>query len=71
MHDFYCVCEPLVISGEVDKARMLKHFYNAFRPGDTVREARIQIENIINYNTNHRLMDSILDKMHSACAVFF
>ena len=69
--EFYCVCEPLVKTGEVDAQALLKHFYAVFRPGETIEEAGIQIENIINYNTNHRLMDSLLDKMHSACAVFF
>ena len=68
---FYCVCYPLVLVGHVSKDVLLKHFYNVFRPGEAGSESSIQIENIINYNTQHRMMDSILDRMHNVCTVFF
>lgn len=66
-----CICEPLAAEGYISKDNLLKHFYKTLRPGEDVQTTNIQIENIINYNTKHRMMDGLLDTLHSTYTMFF
>lgn len=68
---FARICEPLVRTGQISEAAFLEHLHQTFRPGQSVAETTVQIENIIEYNTRHRLLDGVLDRLHNTCAVFF
>ena len=70
-NEFMCLCKPLVCSKYITQDKLFKHFYNSIRPGEDMYNANIQIENIINYNTKHRTIDSLLDKFHSTYTMFF
>ena len=71
VNSFYCICETLVETGSVTKEDMTKHFYKSFRPGEEVEDANIHVESFIKYSTQQRTIDSLMDKMHSACAMIF
>ena len=68
---FAVICAPLVSCGAVEKEAFNRHFYTTFRPGQGEKETTIQIKNIIEYNTHHRALDAIMDKIHNACALLF
>lgn len=65
------VCVPLTTSGRISSTIFHSHLYSTFRPGQGSRETEIQIKNIIEYNTRHRVLDTIMDKMHNACIKIF
>lgn len=53
------------------RERVLRHFYKAFRPGQTEEETKIQILNLVAYNTQHRKFDAVLDRLHHVCTKLF
>lgn len=65
------VCLPLTTSGSVSHTIFHSYLYSTFRPGQGNHETEIQIKNIIEYNTRHRVLDTIMDKMHNACIKIF
>lgn len=69
--ELFCLCEPIVKTGYISRKKLLQYFYKTLRPGEHIRNANIQIENIINFNTKNRTIDTILDKLHSTYTMFF
>ena len=63
---FSQICSPLIVTGGVSDSLFHSHLYATFRPGQTVKESHIEIQHIIEYNTKHRILDSLMDKIHTA-----
>ena len=60
------LCRHDIAGKRRGRDRLLRHFYEAFRPGQTEEETKIQILNLVAYNTQHRKFD-VLDRLHNVC----